>query len=1047
MHRAWSRRGIRQNAGMPTGPDLGLYEALIDQVLAHRLTANVPGLVAQRAVVDEADLPLILADHVGKHLAQALLALPADGRRAQQLAVVNDLVARIQALAPEAFLGDAGVPEPGEWLHGLGSATRPVPPRPQTPLSGSTLLTGSPGEPALGQELAAELASCDAVDLIVSFIKWHGFRQLRDAFHDLVARGGRIRVLSTTYMGASDAEALEALARLPTAELRVSYDTRRTRLHAKAWCFHRATGFGTIYVGSANVSVAALGSGLEWTLKATQHDAPHLVHAFQATFDRLWEDGEFRRFNPDDAQDRAHLTDSLDRARGKVTVAVREYDLRPYDFQERILDVLAAARAGGHRRNLVVAATGTGKTMIAAFDFRRLCQPGQPRPRLLFLAHRHELLEQARATFRDVLRDQDFGEILDGSSTPSRYDHCFATIQTVHRRDLPAQIGATFWHLVVLDECHHIEATTYRSVLDRLTPDLLLGLTATPERADGLDILPWFEGRTTCEIRLWEALSQQLLVPFTYYGVKDSVDLDHVAWVRGSYDLGELARLYDGNTHRAALVLEQFHSHYGEERKARALGFCVSKEHARFMAAFFTEHDVPAQAVLGDSDTEERRTARERLRVGELQVLFTCDLYNEGVDLPFVDCLLLLRPTESVTLFLQQLGRGLRLHDGKATCLVLDFIGRANRKFRFDLRLSALTGLRRVELRHALEQQAVRLPPGCGFHLQREAREVVLENLREHLDANMRRLERELQDQTREGAPVTLAGFLDRSGFAIGDLYRRCGWTTLKRRAGLLPALPSEDADEEAQWSRNIERLLHIDDDLRLDAIRRLVLDGQVPRDEGDRRLLRAFAARWATKPRGQLAAAVIQDRLCRFPDLRQELADAVEVLAAKRQMAAPDRRWTGGEPLAVHAHYERDEILCLLGNWTDERQPPWREGVRFLEATRTDIFVVTLEKAEHRFSPQVRYQDYVINRELFHWQSQNATGPDSPTGQRYVTGLADGQLARHLLFVRRSHQDAFQFLGSLTHVSSQCAKPMSITWRVNPAMPMDLVEGQGATG
>ncbi len=1032
---------------MTARPDLGLYEALIDQTLARRLTSDATGLVMQRSKVEDVDLPLVLADHVGRKLAQALRALPTEMRRERQLDAVNDLVARIQTLAPDAFSGDAAVPDSGEWLHGIGSAVRPVPPRPQTPLSGSTLLTGSPGEPALGQELAAELASCDAVDLIVSFIKWHGFRQLRDAFHDLVARGGRIRILSTTYMGASDAEALEALARLPTAELRVSYDTRRTRLHAKAWYFHRATGFGTIYVGSANVSVAALGSGLEWTLKATQHDAPHLQNAFQATFNRLWEDGEFRRLDPDNPQDRAHLSDSLDRARGKTMVAVREYDLRPYDFQERILETLAAAREGGYRRNLVVAATGTGKTMIAAFDFRRLCQPGQPRPRLLFLAHRHELLEQARATFRDVLRDHDFGEILDGTSTPSRYDHCFATIQTVHRRDLSTKAGPAFWHVVVLDECHHIEAATYRGVMEKLTPELLLGLTATPERADGIDILTWFGGRATCEIRLWEALSQQLLAPFTYYGVKDSVDLDRVAWMRGAYDLGELARLYDSNQQRAALILEQFRSHYGDVAKARALGFCVSTAHASFMATFFCEQGIPALAVLGDSNAEERRTAREHLRTGKVQVLFTCDLYNEGVDLPFVDCLLLLRPTESTTLFLQQLGRGLRLHEGKETCLVLDFIGRANRKFRFDLRLSALTGLRRVELRHALEEHAVRLPPGCGFHLQREAREAVLENLHDHLDANLRRLEREVQDQAREGSPVTLAGFLERSGFAINDLYQRCGWTTLRRKAGLLPALPPEDADEEAQWSRNLGRLLHIDDGLRLEAIRHLIVDEQPARDEGDRRLMRAFAARWATRPRDQIVANVVHERLRRFPELRQELVEIVDVLISGRPLAAPDQRWNKDEPLAIHKHYEREELLCLLGNWTDDRQPPLREGVRFLESTGTDLFVVTLEKTERRFSPNVRYQDYVINRELFHWQTQNATGPNTPTGERYVTGrLTDGQSARHLLFVRRTHQDAFQFLGSLAHVSSQGTKPMSITWRVTPAMPMDLVEGYGAT-
>jgi len=1032
---------------MADTPEPGLYEALIDHLLAQRLSDGVGlGWTSQRAKVDDADLPLALADHVARQLSKALRALPADERRARQLGFANDLLERIHQIAPEAFVGQPTIPNPGDWLHGIGHAARPVPPRPQSPLSGSTLLTGSAGEPSLGLELAAELASCDGVDLIVSFIKWHGYRQLQDAFFDLTRRGGRIRVLSTTYMGASDAEALEALARIPSAEVRVSYDTRRTRLHAKAWRFHRATGFGTIYVGSANVSVAALGSGLEWTLKATQHDAPHLLDAFQATFDRLWEAGEFRRFDPDDEQARAHLSDSLERARGKRSVAVREYDLRPYDFQERILDALAAARLGGHRRNLVVAATGTGKTMVAAFDYRRLCAQGQPRPRLLFLAHRSELLEQARGTFRDVLRDQDFGELLNGASTPTRYDYVFATIQTVHRRDLPTLLGADYWHFVVLDECHHIEAATYRGVLDHLRPTLLLGLTATPERTDGLDILPWFDGKPTCEIRLWEALSQQLLAPFTYYGVKDIVDLDAVTWSRGAYDLGELAKLYDTNERRAALVLEQFRNHYGDTSRAHALGFCVSQVHARFMAQFFSDHGIPAMAVLGDSDGEERQSARERLRRGDLKVLFTCDLYNEGVDLPFVDCLLLLRPTESATLFLQQLGRGLRLHEGKDACVVLDFIGRAQRKFRFDLRLSALTGQRRGELRRALEDHTIRLPAGCGFSLQREAREAVLLNLREHLEANALRLVQELQDQSRDGKIVTLTDFLMRSGFTATELYRRCGWTTLRRRAGVLPILSAESADEEATWSANLGRLLHIDDDQRLDALLRMVVDGEDPRNEGDRRLRRAFAARWATQPAGQMTWLIVSERLARFPALRQELTELRDVLSAQRPLGQPHERWTTDEPIVPHAHYERDEILCLLGNWTDERQPPWREGVRFLEATNTDVFVVTLEKSERRFSPQVRYQDYVISRDLFHWQSQNATGRDSSTGQRYLTGMVDDMPARHLLFVRQTHQDPFQFLGNLHHNQSHGSKPISITWRVTPQIPMDLVEGQGAT-
>src|SRR5690606_31737518 len=263
-------------------------------------------------------------------------------------------------------------------------------------------------------------------------------------------------------------------------------------------------------------------------------------------------------------------------------------------------------------------------------------------------------------------------------SEPRRYDHVFATVQSVRSKRLIERLGPEHFRHVVVDECHHIPAPSYRDVVSQLAPDLLVGLTATPERADRKSLLPDFDGHIGAELRLWHALDDQLLVPFEYYGIADDVDLRRVRWSRSGYDAAGLEAVYTGNDARASLIHRQLARRVSDLRSLRALGFCVSVAHAEYMAERFTSAGTPALALHGDSPAELRADAPRRLRAREVNVIFTCDLYNEGIDLPFVDTLLLLRPTESATVFLQQLGRGLRHFAGppaKSSCLVLDFIG------------------------------------------------------------------------------------------------------------------------------------------------------------------------------------------------------------------------------------------------------------------------------------------------------------------------------------------------------------------------------------
>ena len=319
--------------------------------------------------------------------------------------------------------------------------------RPRTPLSDAALLTNSPDEPSLAAELKAEMASADSVDLLCAFVKWYGVRLLEGELLALRDAGVPLRVVTTTYLGSTERRALDRMIRDFGAEVRIQYDAQRTRLHAKAWLFRRYTGFDTAYVGSSNLSRAALLDGVEWNVRLSRVSTPTLLQKFEATFDSYWNDSSFESYDPD--RDRDRLDDALAEAAGRrqhdsVTISISGLEVRPFPYQAEMLEAIAAERIVHDRhRNLIVAATGTGKTVIAALDYRRLCEmrPG-PRPSLLFVAHRKEILEQSLRTYREVLADGNFGELYVGGARPERWQHVFASVQSltvVRRREPPSR--------------------------------------------------------------------------------------------------------------------------------------------------------------------------------------------------------------------------------------------------------------------------------------------------------------------------------------------------------------------------------------------------------------------------------------------------------------------------------------------------------------------------------------------------------------------------------------------------------------------------------
>jgi hypothetical protein len=478
----------------------------------------------------------------------------------------------------------------------------------------------------------------------------------------------------------------------------------------------------------------------------------------------------------------------------------------------------------------------------------------------------------------------------------------------------------------------------------------------------------------------------------------------------------------------------------------RALGFCVSIAHADFMARKFRELGIAALAVHGQTPAEERAAAPESLRSGSVNVLFTCDLYNEGVDLPFVDTLLLLRPTSSATTFLQQLGRGLRLFENKQTCLVLDFIGQHREDFRFDRLLSAMTGLPRGSLRDAVERGFPTLPSGCHLDLDRVARELVLENLKRSLRGGPNRLALELRNvAAQRGGVVTLEQFLDDGGRELDEVYDAGGWTLLRRAAGLLPA---ETPAGEKELADKFRLLLHIDDPDRLALYARAARDpapfiaGEPARAsevELDRRRLLMLGYQLFNATNDRFDPEEILRRLAVHPQLCAELDELLSLLLDRVSLAGvrtpPDAGW----PLALHRRYSRREILTAVGRWTESRKPDSREGLLRVPDAKVELFFVTLDKTSKRFSPTTRYEDYAVSDRLFHWQSQSGTSPESETGRRYLEQHTNGWGFR--LFVRPTTSDAFTYLGALRYQSHSGSRPMSIVWELETPIPGTLLQ------
>ena len=1036
----------------------GLYEEVINKGLGEELDGSQDKLI-KSAPIDKAEAAKILSKYITQVVERGLDNIVDNGGDIQsQIELANKIVSTIKTETRESDFDSLSVDKRAEQLlalfdktngiYGINERAEIV--RPVTSIAQSSLFTGAVHEPQMGTELKKEIASCDKIDFLVSFIKWSGLRIIYEDLKTFTCNGGKLRILTTSYMGATDIKSIEMLSQLSNTEIKVSYDTKRTRLHAKTYVFYRDTGFTTAYVGSSNLSNAAMTSGCEWNVKATAQDLPDTIKKICATFESYWNSDEFENYTPEQHD---KLRDAIIRERGVDNGPDVSYffDVTPYPYQQEILDKIQAERQiRGNFKNLIVAATGTGKTVISAFDYKNFCKKlGRP-ANLLFVAHREEILKQSIATFRGILKDNNFGDLFVGNEKPASLNNLFVSIQTFNSRTLTNVTTPDFYDYIIVDEFHHAAAHSYQELLTYYKPKVLLGLTATPERMDGKSILEYFNNRITAEIRLPEAIDRKLLCPFQYFGVTDEVDLSDLKWERGGYNRKELSNVYTINQavacRRANLIIQSIFKYVTDINEVKGLGFCVSKEHAKFMSDYFNSKNIPSMYLVSETSDEERNSAKRRLVEGYVRFIFVVDIYNEGVDIPEVNTVLFLRPTESLTIFLQQLGRGLRLCEGKECLTVLDFIGQANKNYNFESKFAALLDNTSHGVISELNNGFVSAPKGCYIQLEKLAKEYILNNIKASFGATAGLISKLSSFEETSGLPLNLANFVEYNHLDIRTIYaHENSFSRLSARACVRDNF-TEDGEEII--TKALARICAINSrrwlKFLLNTLPSIETRTATDFDDCQKRMLRMFEFTiWPNTDSEDNIPRTLEKlaSLKNSPVMFGEMLELMQYGFDKIDFVDEPVDLGFDCPLDLHCNYTRDQIFVAL----DYLKPSVvRQGVKWLPEKKLDVFINTLNKAEKDYSPTTMYNDYSINEWLFHWQSQSTTSDTSPTGQRYIHHAEMG--SKVLLFVREYESDIvgaapFTFLGLAEYKSHEGSKPMSIVWQLRAPIPAKFIK------
>jgi len=926
--------------------------------------------------------------------------------------------------------------------------------------------------------LKYEMLTADAIDFMVSFIRMSGLQLLIRPLKELEKRGVPVRVITSTYLGITEPKALMKLLEFNNIKVKV-VDTQNESFHTKAYLFHRESGMNTVIVGSSNLSHSALKNGHELNVKIPDTSFLPIYHETKKVFESIWNNKETvtitkpfilsykQYFVAKRNFDKTKFSNQVAEVKKEYN---HEIELKPNKMQQKALKNLKHTRKNGNNKGVIIAATGTGKTYLSAFDVKEF-NPNK----LLFIAHREELLDNAIDTFKKVIPYNELYGKITGNAKQLEKRFIFSTVQSLHKDETLYKFSHEEFDYIVVDEFHHAQAPTYRKVLDYFKPKFLLGLTATPERMDGRDVLSLCDHNIVYEIRLRDALNADLLAPFHYFGVSDhTVDYSKIPIKSGFFQEDILVQALKTNE-RTDFIIDMIKTYGYDGDRMIGLGFCANIEHARYMSEEFNKRGFNTTYLTGDHSVTEREEMIRRLEDERdpLELIFTVNIFNEGIDIPKVNLILFLRPTESSTIFIQQLGRGLRKVEGKEFVTILDFIGNYQKSFVVPLALSGQINQKAFDkdsLRVAVTHEFADLPAGSYVDLDPISQKEILEKI-DSINMNAADMLKSLYQQFKNelGKSPEILDFLytEQSPSFTFFIHKYKTWVQTKEKMKDLNELD--------------EKILH--NSLMLEVIERL--EGQFPikwpyemiilelsfiqkkvsLNDVVCRLEKRFGTNIQNEMHGSLIKQamrrlsnpykkqkwsfgnvdndrfILDDKILELtddPEFYQYLKERIDYgIIEYRRIFQPQKLLKSEEKLMLYQNYTRNDIIFLFEAGVKEGS--WREGVS--RAGNHYFLFVNLNKSES-VEEHLKYKDYFIDQSHFHWQSQNQTSHESTVGQNYINHKEKG-LHIHL-FVRKFDKMhgmtlPFMYLGEVDYVSSHGDKPMNITWRLHHPVPEDL--------
>lgn len=910
-------------------------------------------------------------------------------------------------------------------------------------------------------ELSQSILECERFYFSVAFINFSGLQLLLDSFKEAEKRGIKGKIITSTYLNFTEAKALRKIKDFEHIDLKVFVTDKEIGFHTKAYIFEYVDHY-KVFIGSSNLTQSALKSNIEWNVKIMTKEDTHFIKEVLSEYNQLWE-----RSAEADEDFLKRYEDFLSKLTAMTTKQNLIYEnsdyIIPNRMQKRAMENLERLRGFGESKALVIAATGTGKTYMSAFDVKNF----RPR-RLLFIVHREEILKKAKETFETLIVNEakTFG-LLTGNHKQKHADYVFTTIQTLSR--CYHEFRKDEFDYIIFDEAHHATSPSYEAVLNYFEPDFTLGMTATPERSDNHNVFALFDNNVAIEVRLHEALDDELIIPFHYFGITDidgidlsDVDIDNIAEVTKRLKVNE----------RVDFIIEKmnFYGHDGKKRKC--LGFCASVEHAHYMADEFNKRGYSSVALSGENSVDQRSYFMKRLEDDEdaLEVIFTVDIFNEGVDIPSVNSVLMLRPTNSPIVFIQQLGRGLRKHESKSFLTVLDFIGNHNKAFLIALALNGSRYYDKESLKVAIATDFANIPGCTHIQMDRISQERILEQIDNENFNSMKYLKEEYFEFKKmnqghipyllldylmfDGAPdpikfiqkeKTYLKFLskvEKDDYLKGLLNNESFESALKELSDMLPLkrvyefviikylMENELISVERAKTEILKYVTDVHEDSVYHAFECL------NHDYFDS-VQKKSKLKLGDLEHGILRKTVGFSNVLNNPEYRRFIEDIVNYGIFRYEKDFKNTDY-GVPHLKLYEQYQMIDA-ALLSNYRKIHSSFRGSG---LLTNGNDYFLFIDLHKEENIKESINYQDKLINENTFQWQTPNSTSQSSERGKNIIFNKARG-IQLHL-FLRKYKEidgkvEPYIYIGKGDVFEYEGEKPITVQIQLEHELPASL--------